>query len=86
MFLTAEQMEKLDEYCEKVAGERTRSGSVTIVIRNNMPRTFEVVMPIFDEDHVLVGEAKVIHRVPLPEGEVQKGRQRNRLPGKKNGQ
>ena len=82
-FLTEEQVMMLQEICEHVAGQRTRSGRVTIEIRNNMPRTFHEELPVYSEDHVLIGFTTRIYRVPLPEEELKKDRQRNRLPGKR---
>ena len=83
MFLTAEQVNQLQALCEKVAGNRTRSGKITLVIRNNMPREFDVEEPVHDADHVEIGS--VIHkiRVVLPSEEIARGRQRNRLEGKR---
>ena len=82
MFLTAEQVEQLQGICEKVADSRTRSGKVIINIRNNMPRSIEMEIPVYDEDHVLIGATRTITRVVLPEEELKKNRQRNRLEGK----
>lgn len=79
MFLTAEQIEQVQGLCEKIADSRTRSGRLTIVIDNNMPRTLEMEMPVYNEDHVLVGGYKQIFRVALPEEEIRKGRQKNRM-------
>ena len=79
MFLTAEQVEQLDELCEKVAGTRTRSGRVIIEIRNNMPRNFIEEINVCDEDHVLVGRIQHIHRCAIPQDEIDKHRQKNRL-------
>ena len=83
MFLTEEQVQQLQEICEKVAGNRTRSGSVTLVIQNNMPRSWRIETPVLDEDHVEIGAIVHIVRVALPEEELRKGRQKNRLKGKK---
>lgn len=82
MFLTEEQVLQLQEICEKVAGNRTRSGSVTLVIQNNMPRSWRIETPVLDEDHVEIGS--IVHkvRVVLPDEELRKGRQKNRLEGK----
>lgn len=82
MFLTAEQVDQIQGICERVAGGRTRSGRVTIEIRNNMPRDILEEVPIYDDEHVLIGYTTVIHRIVLPEEEIRKGRQKNRLPGK----
>lgn len=79
MFLTAEQIEQVQGLCEKIADSRTRSGRLTIVIDNNMPRVLEMEMPVYNEDHVLVGGYKQIFRVALPEEEIRKGRQKNRM-------
>lgn len=83
MFLTGEQVDQLQGLCEKVASNRSRSGRVTIIIRNNMPREFDVEEPVYDDDHVEIGS--VVHkiRVKLPEEEIRKGRQNNRREGKK---
>ena len=82
MFLTPEQVEQLQGLCEDVAARRPRTGKVTIDIYNNMPRSFEVEVPIYDNDHVLIGFTKQIIRCVLPAEEIAKGRQKNRLPGK----
>lgn len=82
MFLTEEQVVQLQELCEDVSSRRPRCGKVTVDIYNNMPRSFEVQVPVYDNDHVLVGYTTRIIRCRLPEGEIRKGRQRNRLPGK----
>ena len=74
-----EQVEQLQGLCEEVAGGRTRSDRVTIMIRNNMPRWYEVEVPFYDEDHVLLGYTTVLHRIKLPESELEKRRQRNRI-------
>ena len=79
MFLTTDQVEQVQELCERIADSRTRSGRLTIVITNNMPRTLEVEMPVYDADHVLIGGTKQIIRVVLPEDEIRKNRQKNRL-------
>ena len=82
MFLTAEQVEQLQGLCEDVAGRRPRSGKVTIDIYNNMPRSFEVQIPVLDENHVLLGYTTRIIRCVLPESEIRKERQKNRMKGK----
>ena len=79
MFLTAEQVEQLQELCEKIAGGRTRSGRVIIEISNNMPRNFLEEIPVYNDDHVLIGYTTQIHRCALPEEELQKHRQKNRM-------
>lgn len=83
MFLTSEQVNQLQELCEKVAGNQSRSGKVTIEIWNNMPRVFDVEEPVYDGDHNQIGA--VIHkvRVVLPAEEIAKGRQKNRMEGKR---
>ena len=85
MFLTPEQVEQLQEICEQVAASRTRSGKVIINIHNNMPRTIEKEVPVYDEDHVLIGATRTITRVVLPEEEINRQRQKNRLDGKVSG-
>lgn len=82
MFLTKEQVEQLQELCEKVADNRSRTGRVIIEIRNNHPRNFLEENPVLDADHNVIGYTTQVHRVRLPESEIQKGRQRNRLEGK----
>ena len=84
MFLTGEQVEQLQSLCEDVAGSKTRSGRITIVIRNNMPRVFEVEKPVLDDYHVEIGAVKRIIRVALPEEELRKKRQRNRMKPMRN--
>ena len=84
MFLTEEQVRQLQEICEDVAGRRPRSGKVTIDIYNNMPRSFEVQLPVLDENHVLIGYTTRIIRCALPESEIAKGRQKNRMKPKRN--
>ena len=79
MFLTAEQVEQLQTLCERIGESRTRSGRVIIEIRNNMPRNFLEELPIYDEDHVLIGYTTQVHRCALPEEEWEKHRQKNRL-------
>ncbi len=83
MFLTEEQVQQLQEICEKVAGNRARSGNVTLMIQNNMPRCWRIETPVLDEDHVEIGS--IVHkvRVVLPEEELRKERQKNRLEGKR---
>jgi hypothetical protein len=83
MFLTPEQIEQLQALCEDVAGRRTRNGKVTIDIYNNMPRSFEVTIPVIDENHVLIGFTTRIIRCALPEEELKKKRQKNRMKPKK---
>ena len=83
MFLTDDQIRQLQDLCEDVASRRTRSGQISIVIRNNMPREFQVEIPVFDNDHVMIGKTTRIIRCQLPEEEIAKGRQKNRLPGKR---
>ncbi len=83
MFLTDEQVGQLQELCEKVAGNRTRSGRITLEIRNNMPRMWRVEEPVYNDDHVEVGGIMHIVRVVLPEEEIRKGRQKNRMTGKR---
>ena len=78
MFLTPEQVQQLQDLCEDVASRRTRGGKVTIDIFNNMPRSFEVTIPVLDNDHVLIGYTTQIHRCALPEEEICKHRQKNR--------
>ena len=82
MFLTAEQIEQLQALCEDVASRRTRGGKITIDIYNNMPRSFEVTIPVLDNDHCLIGYTTRIIRCVLPEEELKKNRQKNRLSGK----
>lgn len=82
MFLTEDQVGQLQVLCEKVAGNRTRTGYITLEIRNNMPRSFRVEEPVYDDDHVEIGSVTHIVRVVLPEEEIRKGRQRNRKVGK----
>lgn len=82
MFLIPEQIDQIQMLCEKVAGNKTRSGKVTIEISNNMPRNLLVEEPVYNEDHVLIGYTMQLIRVVLPKEEIQKGRQKNRLPGK----
>jgi len=82
MFLTDEQVEQVQGLCEMAAGSRTRSGKVTIVIRNNMPREFLCELPVFDDDHMQVGYVTSIYAAKLPEEEIRKGRQKNRRRGK----
>ena len=82
MFLTEEQIEQLQELCEKVAENRTRTGRVIIEIRNNHPRNFLEENPVLDCDHNVIGYTTQVHRVRLPESEIALGRQRNRLEGK----
>ena len=82
MFLTEEQIQQIQKLCEDVAGRRTRSGKVTIDIYNNMPRSIEVKVPVLDNDHVLIGYTTQIYRFQLPEEEIRKNRQKNRLAGK----
>lgn len=83
MFLTEEQVGQLQVICEDVAGNRTRSGKVTLEILNNMPRVWRVEEPVFDENHVEIGSIVHLVRCVLPEEELRKGRQKNRLFGKK---
>ena len=83
MFLTDEQVAQLQIICERVASNRTRSGYITLEIRNNMPRLFRVEEPVYDDDHVEIGSVTHIVRVVLPEEELRKGRQRNRMNGKR---
>ena len=78
MFLSTEQIEQLQRLCEHIAGSRTRSGRVIIEIANNHPRNFLEEIPVYDEEHVLIGYTTQIHRVALPEEELRKGRQKNR--------
>lgn len=82
MYFTEEQIQQIDDLCEKISASRSRSGSLKIIIRNNHPRELHVETPIFDEDHVLLGSSCIIYRIQLPESEIRKGRQRNRLQGK----
>ena len=79
MFLTTEQVQQLQDLCEKIGATRTRSGKVIIEIYNNMPRNFLEERPVYDADHVLIGYTTQIHRCALPEEELQKHRQNNRL-------
>lgn len=79
MFLTEEQVNQLQDLCEKVAGNHTRSGRITLVIRNNMPRDFRVEEPVFNENHDEIGSVTKIYRVVLPEDEIRRARQKNRL-------
>ena len=79
MFLIPEQVEQIQELCEKVAGNNTRSGKVTIEIKNNMPRNIYVEEPVYNEDHVLLGYTVQLYRVVLPREELERGRQRNRM-------
>ena len=83
MFLTTEQVEQLQELCEKVAGSYSRTGKVIINIYNNMPRTFDVELPVYNEDHVKIGATTVYYRCSLPEEEIEKHRQSNRLKPKR---
>jgi len=83
MFLTGEQVEQLQGLCEEVAGSRTRSGKITIVINNNMPRSFEVEVPAYNEDHVQIGSITKIIRMAIPQEERRKNRQKNRMKPKK---
>ena len=83
MFLTEDQVGQLQVLCEKVASNRTRTGYITLEIRNNMPRSFRVEEPVFDDDHVEIGSVTHIVRCVLPEEEIRKGRQRNRMSGKR---
>lgn len=78
-FLTPEQIEQLQNLCEMAASNRTRSGKITINIENNMPRTFELTQVIMDADRNVVGYQTVVYRCVLPEEEIAKGRQNNRL-------
>lgn len=80
--MTEEQVEQLQALCEDVASRRTRAGKVTIDIYNNMPRSFEVQVPVHDNDHVLIGYTTRIIRCVLPEEEMQKRRQKNRIKPK----
>ena len=82
MFLTPEQIEPLQNLCEDVAGRRTRGGKITIDIYNNMPRSFEVTVPVIDNNHVLIGYTTQIYRCALPEEELKKKRQKNRMKPK----
>ena len=82
MFLTNEQVEQLQELCEKIADGRTRTGRVIIEIQNNHPRNFLEECPVLDADHNVIGYTTLVHRVKLPESEIALGRQRNRLEGK----
>jgi hypothetical protein len=79
MFLTVEQINQLQGLCEKVASNHTRTGRITLEIRNNMPRYFDVEEPVFDENHVEIGSIMHRIRVALPEEELRRGRQKNRL-------
>ena len=83
MFLTDEQVAQLQIICERVASNRTRTGHITLEIRNNMPRSWRVEEPVYDDDHVEIGSVTHIVRVVLPEEELRKGRQRNRMAGKR---
>lgn len=83
MFLTPEQVQQLQELCEDVASRRTRGGKITIDIYNNMPRSFEVTVPVLDNDHVLIGYTTRIIRCVLPDEEIKKNRQKNRMKPKK---
>lgn len=83
MFLTEDQVQQLQNLCEKIAGNRTRSGRVIIEIQNNHPRNFLEENPVYDERHVLVGYTTQVHRVRLPEAELEKDRQHNALQGKR---
>ena len=83
MFLTPEQIQQLQELCEDVASRRTRGGKITIDIYNNMPRSFEVTVPVLDNDHVLIGYTTRIIRCVLPDEEIRKNRQKNRMKPKK---
>jgi hypothetical protein len=47
-----------------------------------MPRSFLEEIPVYNEDHVLIGYTTQIIRCALPAEEIEKGRQKNRLPGK----
>ena len=82
MFLTPEQVEQLQQLCEDVASRRTRGGKITIDIYNNMPRSFEVTVPVLDNDHVLIGYTTRIIRCVLPDEEIRKNRQKNRIKPK----
>lgn len=82
MFLTEEQVLQVQEICENIAAGRTREGRVIIEIQNNMPRNVLEELPVYNEDHVLIGYTTLIHKIKLPKEEIQKGRQKNRLPGK----
>jgi hypothetical protein len=83
MFLIPEQVEQIQTLCEKVADNNTRSGKVTIEIQNNMPRNIYVEEPVYNEDHVLLGYTIQLYRVALPKEELERGRQKNRMPGKR---
>jgi len=83
MFLTADQVNQLQLLCEKVAANRKREGRVSIVIKNNMPRDFQVEEPVWNDDGIEIGSISHLIRVQLPDEEIRKGRQKNRLPGKK---
>jgi len=82
MFLTSEQINQLQVLCERVAANRKREGRITIEIWNNHPRTFRVEEPVWDETGVEIGSITHLVRVQLPEEEIRKKRQKNRLPGK----
>ncbi len=82
MFLTAEQVDQLDQLCEKIAGNRTRTGRVIIEIRNNHPRNFLEENPVYDADLNLIGYTTQVHRARLPKEEIAKARQNNRIEGK----
>ena len=82
MFLIPEQIDQLQMLCEKVADNNTRSGKVTIEIKNNMPRNIYVEEPVYNEDRVLIGYTVQLFRVALPREELERGRQRNRMEGK----
>ena len=79
MFLTGEQISQLQGLCEKVASNHTRTGRITLEIQNNMPRFFDVEEPVFDENHVEIGSIMHRIRVVLPEEELRRSRQKNRL-------
>lgn len=83
MFLTEDQVRQLQNICEDVAGRRTRSGRVIIEIHNNMPRSFLEEIPVYNDDHVLIGYTTQIIRCQLPAEEIERGRQKNRMTGKR---
>jgi len=83
VFLTEDQVRQLQGICEDIAGRRTRSGRVIIEIHNNMPRSFLEEIPVYNEDHVLIGYTTQIIRCQLPAEEIERGRQKNRMPGKR---
>ena len=78
MFLTNEQLDQLDQLCEKIAGNPKRTGRVIIEIRNNHPRNFLEENPVYNADDLLIGYTTQVHRVRLPQEEIAKGRQKNR--------